>query len=266
VPDTIDAVQGPADEERLELPPAGQRVVAIFEQIARATGHPLSPSARVLDFGAGAGRHVAEFRAAGYDAVGIDQTFTSHAAGAAPSRYLHRVDPPEYVLPFGDDAFDLVYSTSVMEHVLDPGRALAEIARVLRPDGISIHCFPSRWRPIEPHMHTPLGGRFANLWLCALWARLGIRNEHQPQMPARDVALRNVQYAKTGVNYPTAREWTLRSTPLFAEVAWGEAAYIAASTAVSRVSRLVAPALRLPGVVWLYRGLHTRVLVLRRPR
>jgi SAM-dependent methyltransferase len=250
----------------LELPPPSQRVVAVFAHIARAAGHPLAASAEVLDFGAGAGRHVAEFRAAGYQAVGVDQTFSSHAAGSAPARYLHRVDPPEYVLPFHDDAFDLVYSTSVMEHVVDPGRALTEIARVLRPDGLSIHCFPSRWRPWKPHMYTPLGGRFNSYWPCLLWARLGIRSPHQHGLPAGEVALENVQYSKTGISYPTAHEWELRSAPLFADVGWAETAYIEATRPMSPVSRLVGPLRSLPGMARLYRGLHTRVLVLGRPR
>ena len=266
VPATIVAVRTAPPDEELELPPPSQRVVDVFEHIARARGHPLNAGAHVLDFGAGAGRHVAEFRAAGYEAVGVDQQFTSHASGSAPARYLFRADPPDYVWPFDDDTFDLVYSTSVMEHVVDPGRALAEIARVMRPDGISIHCFPSRWRPIEPHMYTPLGGRFNGWWLCVLWARLGIRSAHQRGLPASSVALHNAQYAKTGISYPTAREWELRSAPLFAEVGWAERPYIEATRAVSPVSRLVAPARSLPGMQWLYRGLHTRVLVLGRPR
>lgn len=249
-----------------ELPPVSQRVVPVFERIARTTGHPLRPGMDVLDFGAGAGRHVAEFRAAGYEAVGVDHQFTSHAAGRAPERYLRRVDPPDYVLPFDADTFDLVYSTSVMEHIVDPGRALGEIARVLRPDGVSIHCFPSRWRPIEPHMYTPLGGRFNSYAICALWARLGIRNNHQHGLSAHEVALRNVQYAKTGISYPTAHEWRLRSDPLFDDVRWAEAAYIEATTSISAVSRLVSRVIAIPGAESAYRGLHTRVLVLARPR
>ena len=158
------------------LPEPSQRVVAIFEHIARHVGRPLAPGCRVLDFGAGAGRHVAEFRHAGYDALGVDQQFSSHAGGRVDERYLRRVEPPDYVLPFEDATFDFVFSTSVMEHVLDPGRALEEIARVLRPDGVSIHCFPSRWRPVEPHMYTPLGGRFSSYALLRLWAALGIRS------------------------------------------------------------------------------------------
>ena len=245
------------------LPPPSQRVVPVFEHIARAVGRPLRRDDDVLDFGAGAGRHVAEFRAAGFAAVGVDHQFHSHAEGRVEARYLHRVEPPDYVLPFAADAFDFVYSTAVMEHVLDPGAALAEIARVLRPGGLSIHCFPSRWRPVEAHMNTPFGGRFTSFPLLELWARLGIRNVHQHDLNATEVALLNVQFAKTGVSYPTAREWRLRAERRFADVRWAETPYVEATRTVSAVSRLVAPVITLPGATALYRGLHTRVLVLR---
>jgi SAM-dependent methyltransferase len=247
------------------LPPPSQRVVGVFEHIARAVGHPLDPSAAVLDFGAGAGRHVAEFLMAGYDALGVDYQFVSHAEGAAPTRFLRRVEPPDYVLPFEDDTFDFVYSTSVMEHVVEPGKALAEIARVLRPAGVSIHCFPSRWRPIEPHMRTPFGARFNSFPLLYVWARLGIRNVHQQGLAPTEVALRNAQYVKTGISYPTAREWRLRSEARFGGVRWAEVPYVQATRPISRVSRRLAPLIGLPGLESLYRAIHTRVLVLSRP-
>jgi SAM-dependent methyltransferase len=247
------------------LPEPSQRVVSIFEHIAEAAGRPLKRGCRVLDFGAGAGRHVAEFRHAGYDALGVDQQFSSHASGRVDERYLRRVEPPDYVLPFEDDSFDFVFSTSVMEHVLDPGRALREIARVLHPEGVSIHCFPSRWRPVEPHMYTPLGGRFSSYAWLRLWAGLGIRSEHQQGLGASEVALRNVQYAKTGISYPTALEWRLHGGASFGDVRFAEAPYIEATRAISRLSGLLAPALGVPGLVALYRALHTRVLVLARP-
>ncbi len=39
-------------------------------------------------------------------------------------------------LPFDDAAFDLVFNNSGLEHIANVGRALAEIARVLRPGGM----------------------------------------------------------------------------------------------------------------------------------
>jgi SAM-dependent methyltransferase len=234
----------------------------VFEHVARAVGRPLAPGARVLDFGAGAGRHVAEFREAGYDAFGVDQQFISHSEGSVEPEYLRQVEPPDYVLPFDVGEFDFLYSTSVMEHVLDPGIALAEIARVLRPGAISIHVFPSRWRPIEPHMFVPFGGRFQSFHAMRLWARLGIRNGFQQGLPATPVALANTQYAKTGISYPTQTEWELLAEPLFASVEWAERAFVEGTQPISRVSRLAAPVIGLACVEQAYRAFHTRVLVL----
>jgi SAM-dependent methyltransferase len=39
-------------------------------------------------------------------------------------------------LPFDDQAFDVVVANHMLYHVPDPGRAVAECARVLRPDGV----------------------------------------------------------------------------------------------------------------------------------
>jgi SAM-dependent methyltransferase len=248
------------------LPPPSQRVVSILEHIADAIGHPIESGSRVLDFGAGAGRHVAEFRDRGYDAWGADQSFESHEEGSVSETFLRRVSPPDYRLPFPENHFAFVYSMEVMEHVLDPGQALSQVARVLRPDGISIHVFPSRWRPVEPHMLVPLGGRFQSFSTLRLWAHLGIRNSWQQGLSPTEVALANVQYCKTGTSYPTAREWTLRAEQLFTTVGWAERHFVAASTDVSRVSHALAPVSKLPLVERVYRGFHTRVLVLGRPR
>jgi SAM-dependent methyltransferase len=246
------------------LPPPEQRVAALLGAVAEAAGAPLTPGMRILDFGAGAGRHVGELRELGYDAWGVDQMFTAHEAGSVEDEFLVRIDPPRYELPFAEGEFDFVYSTTVMEHVTDPDVALAEIARVLRPGGLSIHVFPARWRFVEPHMFVPFGGRLQNYWAMRLWAALGVRNAFQRGMSATEVALSNAQYSKTGINYPSAHEWVLRARPHFSKVGWDEASFIRAARPISRIARFYTPLLRIPGAELAYRSFHMRVLVLMR--
>ena len=45
-------------------------------------------------------------------------------------------------LGFGDNAFDLILMTDVLEHVLDLGAALSEMARVLKPGGAIVLTVP----------------------------------------------------------------------------------------------------------------------------
>jgi SAM-dependent methyltransferase len=57
-------------------------------------------------------------------------------------------------LPFESASFDVVLTNHVIEHVGDRAaqRAhLAEIARVLKPDGVAYLAVPNRWMLVEPH-------------------------------------------------------------------------------------------------------------------
>jgi SAM-dependent methyltransferase len=54
-----------------------------------------------------------------------------------------------YALPFASASFDTVLSTQTLEHVEQPQRAVAEMARVLRPGGHLILSAPQTWRVHE---------------------------------------------------------------------------------------------------------------------
>ena len=68
------------------------------------------------------------------------------------------------LLPFADNTFDFVFSDQVLEHVQDHNLAFAEIARVMKPGGISLHIFPARLKPTEAHVFVPLGGVMQSRW------------------------------------------------------------------------------------------------------
>ena len=74
--------------------------------------------------------------------VGIDISYSSlRNHRSIPVRTVGTVE----ALPFRDGSFDVVSANMVMEHVIGPEAALAEIHRVLSPGGIFIFHTPNVW-------------------------------------------------------------------------------------------------------------------------
>lgn len=96
-------------------------------------------SGRVLEVGAGTGSNLAHYPAA-VDEIVVTEPEpylreVLRTAAAASPRHVQVFDAAAERLPFPDDAFDAVVLSLVLCSVSDPGRALAEVARVLRGDG-----------------------------------------------------------------------------------------------------------------------------------
>ena len=148
----------------------------------------------------------------------------------------------------------------MFEHVLEQDLAFREIYRVLKPGGVSLHNFPSRFRPIEPHIFVPFGGVFHSNYYFLFWATMGIRNQFQKGLPAREVARRNHDYARLGINYLGGAELDSLVSAIFDRHTYQELAFLKWSRGRSRI--LYRPALAFPLVARLYRFAHTRVLLL----
>jgi len=116
----------------------------IYERKVRwvdAVLEPFPRSARLLDVGAGEGALVARYRALGRDIVGVDTAYESEIVEKADLLSL----------PFDDRSFDAVLCLDVLEHVtlLEQPKALTEIARVLKDDGLLIMSVPNL-----AHLHS----------------------------------------------------------------------------------------------------------------
>jgi SAM-dependent methyltransferase len=205
-------------------------------------GWQVNPGAKVLDFGCGAGGLVYDFRVRGYDAYGFDihnyvslrdredsKYFAFVPTGTADTSDM-RMDSDKFNLPFENDMFDLVVSTSVLEHVLDWGPAMREFARVLTPKGVGLHLFPGKKALIEPHMMVPLASRIQSWWWFYVWALAGVRNQYQTTFSAKETADRNFRYSNTGVRYRTDSEMRNAGWPYFSSIYFVDERFHAVST------------------------------------
>jgi len=116
-------------------------------------------------------------------------------------------------LPFADDAFDIVISNHVIEHVGDAiaqREHLLECARVLAPGGRGYLAVPNRWMLVEPHF------RLAFLsWLPRGWrdgyVRIAGKGDRYDCEPLTVPELEHL-FASAGLAYANATVRALRET------------------------------------------------------
>lgn len=97
---------------------------------------------RVLDVGCATGAFLVAMRELGWQTQGVE--LSEHAAEYA--RQVQKLDVYTGTLAsanFEDGAFDVVTLWDVLEHVLDPRATLAEVRRILKPNGLLVLSLPN---------------------------------------------------------------------------------------------------------------------------
>ena len=113
----------------------------LFEQLIN--GRQFS---RALDMGCGVGSNIPVLNAHADTVVGIDNSENA-IRYCKQKGYNNVLLGNATALPFPDHSFDLIVCSDVLEHV-DDQKALSEIRRVLKKDGIflfSVPAFPHLW-------------------------------------------------------------------------------------------------------------------------
>lgn len=113
----------------------GDAIPADARQVLPEDWIPGFGAVDVLDLGCGDGRSVDLFRPHGARWTGVDIADSQEVAERTRDDAVF-VGFDGVTLPFGDAAFDVVWSKQVLEHVERPEPLLAEVARVLRPGGV----------------------------------------------------------------------------------------------------------------------------------
>lgn len=104
---------------------------------------------RILENGCGVGMYVEHLTPYVGQVIGLE--FDESRARQARARAERIVCAAGESLPFPDDAFDLILSHEVLEHVQDDRKAVREMARTLRPGGRIVVFAPNRGYPFETH-------------------------------------------------------------------------------------------------------------------
>jgi ubiquinone/menaquinone biosynthesis C-methylase UbiE len=148
----------------LELVPTVPEVEALAQGYRRAAAALLGrvgrTPQRALEIGAGSGYLAFAVAACGAGEVvasDLDPEGYVDAVERERVRQALRADTVALVaadahrLPFEDGSFDLVFSSSAIEHLRDPAAAFGEVHRVLQPGGTSHHVVDSWFGPGGGH-------------------------------------------------------------------------------------------------------------------
>ena len=112
---------------------------------------------RILDIGCGQGRHIHRvYMCDNVLAIGMDIKLDDIAKTQKMFRVLEQDDPGNkskcgvtagnvLFLPFADNTFDHIICSEVLEHIPDYENALAEIDRILKPNGYLTISVPRLW-------------------------------------------------------------------------------------------------------------------------
>jgi len=222
-------------EENNHLEGAGAFFDKAIKELAKG-----NLSFKVLDFGCGSGQLARDLQSLGYDVYGCDVYLDKDSDNKRG--YLKKIETEPYKLPFDDDTFDIVISTSVLEHAQNTQECFYEIYRVLKPGGYAMHLLPGKYYlPTEPHIFVPLVSWFwpavPNWWL-ALWAFLGVRNEFQKSYSWQKTYELNKSYCKKHLCYRTTKFYNQLCKQVFGNFSWPMLFYINESGGgLSRLAR-----------------------------
>jgi SAM-dependent methyltransferase len=139
-----------------EMSPGWQPASHVYQDAVAAR---LTPTTRVLDLGCGRGGVLERLHPRAGFVAGLDPDLASLREHRA--RALSLACGLAEALPYADGSFDLACCSWVLEHLPDPARVFAEVARVLANGGHFIFLTPNARHPLLALNHAlrPTQGR-----------------------------------------------------------------------------------------------------------
>jgi SAM-dependent methyltransferase len=120
-----------------------QHVMLIRQYELEIVVRLMPDSGKLLEVGSGAGWQAFRLAEKGYDVSAIDLVSSNLKA----YQIWPVIDYDGVRIPFGDNTFDIVFSSNVLEHISELRLFQQELHRVLDSDGLAVHIVPSGlWR------------------------------------------------------------------------------------------------------------------------
>lgn len=237
-------------------------------EICKEKGIKINKESFILDFGCGDGHRVYQLLDSGFEnSFGFNKG--NYMGNENPIRLKHSQDMKYFrfsdndTIPFPDEYFDLIISDQVFEHVLEQEKAFREIHRILKNGGVSAHVIPAKWQIIEPHIFVPFGGLIKTYFYYYFWALLGVRNIFQKGLSAKEIAKRNLKYARECLNYLSCPEYENMMAEIQFKYSWEDLAYMKTSYKPN-IRKVGALSEKIPLILSIIRLFYQRVLFLQK--
>lgn len=124
-----------------------------IDRFVAALSARVTDGARVLDYGCGTGEITQALAAKGWRAEGCDMSSAmidkARQGGGAALDWITLLPEKPLPLPFEDEAFAAVISSSVFEYLASPEVVIAELNRILAPGGWFMFTVPDPRHPIR---------------------------------------------------------------------------------------------------------------------
>lgn len=154
-----------------------------IERLLEASLKDIAEPVRLLEIGTGSGGIAHWFATERSGRYVVDAVDVEDQRQVFDGFRFQRVE--ETRLPFEDEAFDVVISNHVIEHVGDDAAQaehLREMRRVLARGGVGYLAVPNRWMLIEPHYGLAFLSWWPERWR-STWLRLGRKGLHYDCRP-----------------------------------------------------------------------------------
>jgi len=150
---------------------SGGHMADRIERFLSAIGSRCSTPGRILDMGCGTGEIARALAQQGWQVTACDisagmiETARQQAGEPAPEWLVLE---PGRSLPFPDESFEVIVSSSVLEYIADLPSHLAEIVRVLRPGGWYVATVPDMRHPARRAEESKRRRALKPLWFSLL--------------------------------------------------------------------------------------------------